>query len=200
MGFATTGAFRGAYTPKRATMIRVHRFTTAAVISHHAMDVPTRRHATTARLLPWIMARALIRDARMRLLVILKGLRGAMMAPALTPDAPIPRRATLMLRRDVMMDLAISRAALIHQHAIGKRWRVVTTAVAHTQDARRMDFAITTPRRVATMAVVKTSRVLVAWIQRLATSVNSRLPTMAAVISLHVMDVSMLLHAITTRQ
>jgi hypothetical protein len=198
-GFATTGAFRGAFIPKHATTIPARRFTMAAVILPHAMGVQTRLHATLVRGTPWRTGLVFIRGVRMQRRAILMGLRVAMMAPALTPVAPIPLRATLTLRRDVMMDLACIRVAQTLQHAIGMNWRVVTMAVARTQDARLKDFAITMPRRVVTMAVVKTRRVLAVWIRRLATSVNTQPQTMGAAI-FHATDASMPLRATTTRR
>ena len=173
MGFATTGAFRDAFMPKRATTIPVHRSTMAAANSPHAMDAQTQRHATTIRHSQWRMDLVLIRDVQMWPLAILMGLLVSTTAAALILGATIPWRATLMLLLDVMMDLASTRAALTLQHAIGMKLRVATMAVVRTRAARLKDSVITMPWRVATMAVVKTSRVLVAWIQRLAISVNT---------------------------
>ena len=198
MAFATTGAFRGAFMLKRATTTPAHRFTMAVVILPHAMDVQTQRPATIVRHSQWRTGPVFIQDARMRPRAILMGLRVAKMAPALILVAPIPLLATLMVLLDVMLDLACIRAVQTLQHAIGVKWRVVTMAVVRSQDARLRDFATTMHLRDATMAVVKTSRVLVVWIRRHATSVNSRLPTMEVAI-IHVTDVSMPLRATTTK-
>ena len=185
--------------PKRAITIPAHRFTMEVVILPHAMDVQTQWHATTVRHSQWRTGLVFIQDVRMRPRVILMGLLVATTAPVLIPAATIPRLATSKLLLDVMTDLACTPAVQTLQHAIGMKWRVVTMAAVLTQDARQKDFAITMPRRVATTAVVKTSPVLGASMRRLATSVNTRQPTMEAAI-FHAMAASMTLRATTTKR
>ena len=119
---------------KRATTTPVRRFTTAAVISPHAMGVLTQKHATSVHRIRWRTGLVLIRGVQMWPLAILMGLLVATTAAALIPGATIPWRATLMLLLDVMMDLACTQAVQTLQHAIGMKWRVVTMAAARTQD------------------------------------------------------------------
>jgi hypothetical protein len=83
----------------------------AAVISPHALDAQTQRHATLVRRTRWRTGLVLIRDVRIQGRAILMGQQVAMTAPALTLVAPILLRATLMARAATMAAANMSMSA-----------------------------------------------------------------------------------------